>query len=93
MDWSPCPLDCGQNQGDYFQTREVKCTGDDGLTGTDNQCSETKPYVVQDCPSTSACGIKDQISMTFASSKLETMKICHKENTFIKNHYFFIFCA
>ena len=51
-------MDCGQNTGDYIQTRDIICMGDDGSTGTEDQCNEIKPDTQQDCPETNACGIK-----------------------------------
>ena len=55
-EWSTCPNDCGQQEGDNKQTRDVPCKGTDGSSGTD-QCSGTQPDTEQNCPATASCGI------------------------------------
>lgn len=55
--WNICPIECGQNTGDYITTRNVICKGDNDSIGMDSDCNEvTKPATEQDCPSTNECG-------------------------------------
>ena len=55
--WTTCPDTCGQNEGDYAQTRNITCMGSDGTIGTDDQCDLTiKPEEERNCPATVPCG-------------------------------------
>ena len=60
-DWTFCPGDCGQQEGDYTQTRNVTCMASDGIaswTEMDESLCGDRPETEQNCPATERCGIK-----------------------------------